>query len=103
MYEYKNHLLPRSFVNLWNIRGSMNGNHLLRNNNEFTVPRFRLSLVERLPLCSFPNHWNKFIDTFGVKNSLTRKQFCAKLKKNMLESIPTVCVRLLCPSCHLRL
>ena len=53
MYEYKNNLLPRSFDNLWNIRGVMNGDHLLRNNYEFTVPRFRLSLVERLPL-----HWS---------------------------------------------
>ena len=43
-------LLPRSFNNLWNIKGAMNGDNLLRNNNEFTVPRFRLNLVERLPL-----------------------------------------------------
>ena len=103
MYEYKNNLLPRSFNNLWNIRGVMNGDHLLRNNNEFTVPRFRLSLVERLPLCSIPDHWNKFNDINGVKNALTKKQFCKKLKEGMLDQISTVCVRLLCPSCHLRL
>ena len=41
--------------------GVMNEDHLWRNinNNEFTVPCFRLSLVERLPLCSIPDHWNK--------------------------------------------
>ena len=103
MYEYKNKLLPRSFDNLWNIRGVMNGDHLLRNNYEFTVPRFRLSLVERLPLCSIPDHWNKFNDNNGIKNALTRKQFCTKLKKSMLDQISTDCVRLLCPSCHLRI
>ena len=103
MYEYKNNLLPRSFDNLWNIRGVMNRDHLLRNNNEFTVPRFLLSLVERLPLCSIPDHWNKFNDINGIKNALTKKQFCKKLKESMLDQISTVCVRLLCPSCHLRL
>ena len=81
----------------------MNGDHLLRNNNEFTVPRFRLNLVERLPLCSIPDHWHKFNDINGIKNALTKKQFCQKLKECMLDQISTVCVRLLCPSSHLGL
>ena len=56
MYEYKNNLLPRSFGNLWQYRGELNGNYILRNSNEFNVQRFRISLVERLPLCSFLKH-----------------------------------------------
>jgi exonuclease III len=103
MYEYKNNLLPRSFGNLWQYRGELNGNYMLRNSNEFNVPRFRISLVERLPLCSFPKTWNEFRNADAVKNAINKNLFKSKLKKCLLDRIEINCNRLLCPFCHLQL
>ena len=86
MFEYKNNLMPRSFENVWQYRGNLNGNHLLRNNSEFNIPRFRITLVEKLPLCSFPATWNNYIDIDNVKNASNKNQFVSKLKKKSFKS-----------------
>jgi hypothetical protein len=85
------------FGNLWQYRGELNGNYMLRNSNEFNVPRFRISLVERLPLCSFPKKWNEFRNADAVKNAINKNLFKSKLKKCLLERIEITCNRLLCP------
>ena len=103
MYEYKNNLLPRSFNNMWPRRGELNGNFVLRNNNNLTVPFSRINLVERLPICSFPKIWNSFDDRDNIKNALNLNQFKSKLKKCLLAKIDITCYRLLCRSCHLRM
>lgn len=99
MFEYKNNLMPRSFANVWQYRGNLNGNHLLRNNSEFNIPRFRITLVEKLPLCSFPATWNNYIDIDNVKNASNKNQFVSKLKKSLLNQIPLACNRIGCPVC----
>ena len=99
MFEYKNNLLPRSFENVWQYRGELNGNRILRNNDEYNIPRFRITLVEKLPLCSFPTTWNNFLDINNVKNASNKKQFAIKLKKILISQIPLVCNRIACPSC----
>ena len=102
MYEYKNDLLPRSFINMWPRRGDLNGNYNLRNNENLTVPAFRTSLVERLTYCSLPTLWNVFNDTDNIRNALTKKQFISKLKKCLLNRIDIICNRILCHACILR-
>ena len=99
MFEYKNNLMPRSFENVWQFRGNLNGNHLLRNNSEYNIPRFRITLVEKLPLCSFPATWNNYIDIDNVKNASNKNQFVSKLKKSLLNQIPLACNRIGCPVC----
>jgi len=99
MFEFKNNLLPRSFTNVWQYRGDLNGNHLLRNNQEFNIPRFRLTLVEKLPLCSFPATWNNYLDIDNVKTASNKKQFANKLKKSLLNQIPEFCNRIGCLIC----
>ena len=56
MFEFKNNLLPRSFTNVWQYRGDLNGNHLLRNNQEFNIPRFRLTIVKNFLIAHFQQH-----------------------------------------------
>ena len=99
MFEYINNLMPRSFANIWQYRGELNGNHMLRNNSEFNIPRFRITLVEKLPLCSIPATWNNYLDIDNVKNATSKKQFVVKLKKSLLNQIPLDCNRIGCPSC----
>ena len=94
MFEYKNNLMPRSFENVWQFRGNLNGNHLLPNNSKFNIPRFCITLVEKLPAT-----WNNYIDIDNVKNASNKNQFVSKLKKSLLNQIPLACNRIGCPVC----
>ena len=72
IFKYKNDLMPRSFENVWQYKGNLNLNHLLRNNSEFNIPRFHITLVKKTSLCSFPATWNNYIDIDNVKMPLIR-------------------------------
>ena len=66
-------------------------------NNEFTVLRFRLSFVERIPLCSIPDHWNKFIDIKGITNALTKMFFVKKSIESNLNKETNIFLQLSSP------
>ena len=52
--DFKHNHLPKSFCNVWQINEDRQLHHVLRNANEFYIPRARTSLVGRLPLCTLP-------------------------------------------------
>ena len=64
--------------------------HILRNANEFDIPRARTSLVGRLPLCTLPAIWNDFEDPELIKNIDLRLDFKFMLKNHINENILTI-------------
>ena len=58
MHQIRNNLAPRSFQNTWTF--NLNKDILLRNENDFQVPPFRINIVKRFPRCNFPIVWNEF-------------------------------------------
>ena len=104
MYMYKANLVPRSFRNMWLSRGELNNRNLtLRNRAEFDIPRARLNLVKRLPLCNLPDIWNKFNEQVHerLKQSRSLIIFSSKLKKYLVSKLEINCNRLNCPACIL--
>ena len=77
--------------------------HVLSNANEFDIPRAQTSLAGRLPLCTLPSTWNYFEDPELIKNIDLRLDFKSMLKNHIIEKVLTICTRLLCPMCHLKL
>ena len=67
MYDYKNDLLLRSFFNMFETNEERDLYMILRNQNDYFVPRYRINLVSRLPLCSLPRAWNEFEDPNQIK------------------------------------
>jgi exonuclease III len=105
MYLYVNGGLPKSFrnENYWILNQDRNMPYALRIQEDFYVPRFRLSLVSRLPLISLPKSWNNSNMTDNIKNKPTYALFKKHIKKHLIENINVNCNRLLCPSCHINL
>ena len=105
MYLYVNGGLPKSFrnENYWILNQDRNMPYALRIQEDFYVPRFRLSIVSRLPLISLPKSWNNSNMTDNIKNKPTYALFKKHIKKHLIENINVNCNRLLCPSCHINL
>ena len=100
MHQIRNNLAPRSFQNTWTL--NRNRDILLRNENDFQVPPFRINIVKRFPLCNFPIVWNELENPL-IKEILNPMAFSRELKQFLLEDLPDSvrCERLFCPVCSL--
>ena len=103
MYLYKKNSLPKSFriSNYWILNQDRNVPYVLRIQEDYQIPYYRLAIVSRLPLISLPKAWNASSLPDDIKSKPTYQLFKKHLKKYLLESISIVCDRLLCPSCHI--
>ena len=105
MHNFKHHLLPTSFTNMWTPRqASRNEAHHqeLRQSEEYSIATAKTQLVARLPLINFPTVWNNFKHE-EIKLLSKKSSFNIVLKKyllSQLSSIP-VCNRDNCPNCKL--
>ena len=81
MHQIRNNLAPRSFHNTWTL--NLNRDILLRNENDFQVPPFRINIVKRFPLCNFPIVWNEFENPL-IKEVLNPMAFSRDLKQFLL-------------------
>jgi hypothetical protein len=94
--------LPASFERTWltvaEHRG--NGDHQLRNDDDYYIPLSKNNTTSRLPLINFPLTWNEFPDT-SIKLERKKNTFTKKLKSYFLDLIPAIptCSRANCPSC----
>ena len=82
MHQIRNKLAPRSFQNTWTL--NLNRDILLRNENDFQVPPFRINIVKRFPLCNFPIVWNEFENPL-IKEVLNPMAFSRELKQFLLK------------------
>ena len=103
MYLYKSNNLPKSFrnSNYWILNQNRNVPYALRFQEDFHIPYYRLAIVSRLPLISFPKAWNESSLPENIKSKPNYQLFKKHLKNYLLENISVVCDRLLCPSCHI--
>lgn len=103
MHYYSQNKTPKSFDNKW-IRNfdRQDNNVQLRNFNDFHIPMFRINLVSKLPLCSFPRIYNDL--PLDLKSIESKNIFNSSLKEYLLDKLPenVTCNRLLCPSCDLQ-
>ena len=102
MSDFKNGRLPRSFIASWRTILERQNVYNLRNNANFDIPAARTEMIKRLPMCRIPSTWNNFSNE-NLKSLNSRSSFRYKAKKDLLNSLPTICNRLLCPSCHLNI
>jgi hypothetical protein len=74
----------------------------LRNKDDLYEPFSRIEHTARLPYFSYPKLWNSL--TLDCKSSSSLNILCNKLKLKFLNnySNATVCNRLFCPVCRLR-
>ena len=74
----------------------------LRNDDLFYVPLARTSTLSRFPLVTMPKLWNEFEDE-NIKIIANKLEFNKKLKIHLISLLNSepLCLRLLCPSCHL--
>lgn len=103
MHAHKYNILPRSFTQVWRMNGTLNPRYRLRNDQDYHIPRFRTTLISRLPLISLPQTWNSYTQINLIKSEPMPHIFSKKMKKYLLDSIDESCNRLLCPICHLNL
>ena len=98
MLYYRNNDLPRSFRNVWQWNYER-GFHELRNNTNLYVPYFRLNVINRHPICSFPRIWNE-LDDWSIKHLKNKNEFKVKYKELLLNNLPEFsCNRVGCTSC----
>ena len=64
MYEYKLNRLPSSFSNSWSLNRDTDPQYMLRNGEDFAIPRFKYQYLKSHPLFYFPNLWNRFKTVF---------------------------------------
>lgn len=101
MFEFKHNLLPRSFAGVWSSNNEFERNADLRNSLDFRIPLGRTNLLQRLPLYSLPNEWNK-LNSAEIKEISSLVSFKSKLKQYLMNNLQILpCNRLLCPACHL--
>jgi hypothetical protein len=105
MHDFKYEELPAIFINTWKKKDEIREfnpiNRELRNSETLVIPRFRTSLAETLPLCSFPAAWNNF-DQEDLKFTRNKISFNQKIKKYFIESLSDDpnCSRANCPNCN---
>jgi hypothetical protein len=103
MQQFQQKFLPEIFSEAWiynSVREIGENAIVLRNNGQLQVPFARISLVEKLPLVSFPTVWENFPDE-NIKFIRKKTEFNTKLKTYLLKKLTYVvnCTRLYCPSC----
>ena len=105
MYLYQKNSLPKSFINsnYWILNQERNVPYALRIQEDFYIPHYRLAIISRLPLISFPKAWNASSLPENIKRKPSYQLFKKHLKNFLLESVSIVCDRLLCPSCHINI
>ena len=86
MYEYKLNRLPSSFNNSWILNRDTDPHYMLRNGEDFAIPRLNHQYLKSHPLFYFPNLWNTFKPVF--KNSIvSRSTFSSNLKSFFLHKL----------------
>jgi hypothetical protein len=103
MQHLQQKFLPEIFSEAWiynSVREIGENAIVLSNMGQLRVPFARISLVEKLPLVSFPKLWEDFPDE-NIKFIRYKIEFNAKLKTYQLKQLSYVlaCTRLYCPSC----
>jgi DNA primase large subunit len=103
MQHFQQRFLPVIFSDAWiynSVREIGENSIVLRNMDQLRVPFARISLVEKLPLVSFPTIWENFPDE-NIKFLRNKDEFNKKLKTYLLKKLSYVinCTRLYCPSC----
>ena len=103
MQHLQQKFLPDIFSEAWiynSVREIGENSIVLRNMGQLRVPFARISMVEKLPLVSFPTIWEKFPDE-NIKFIRNKIEFNEKLKTYLLKQLSYVitCTRLYCPSC----
>jgi hypothetical protein len=103
MQHLQQKFLPDIFSEAWiynSVREIGENSIVLRNMGQLRVPFARISLVEKLPLVSFPTIWENFPDE-NIKFIRNKIEFNEKLKTYLLKQLSYVitCTRLYCPSC----
>jgi len=77
MDSYINRKLRISFAETWKTVRERNPN---RNANDLYVPPYRIELVKRPPLCSFPQAWNALLE---FKNNVQIGKFMKDLRYHL--------------------
>jgi len=86
MYEYRLNRLPSSFNNSWSLNRDTDPQYMLRNGEDFAIPRLKYQYLKSHPLFYFPNLWNKFKPVF--KNSIVKSStFSSNLKSYFLHKL----------------
>ena len=86
MYEYTLNRLPSSFNNSWSLIRDTDPQYMLRNGEDFAIPRLKYQYLKSHPLFYFPNVWNKFKPVF--KNSIVNSStFSSNLKSYFLHKL----------------
>jgi hypothetical protein len=84
MFDYVNGNLPAAFHHSWNENWRVNENrYVLRNANDFNIPRVRYKYLDNHPLYNFSRLWNDLHD--DLKSIRVRSKFESALKKSLLE------------------
>jgi hypothetical protein len=84
MHQCLNNKLPTSFINAWILpaeRSILHGCPILRNDDDFYVPKSCLILTEWHPLIYFPKAWND-LSAVGIRQIVDKLTFNRALKKN---------------------
>ncbi len=82
MQQFQQKFLPEIFSEAWiynSVREIGENAIVLRNNGQLQVPFARISLVEKLPLVSFPTVWENFPDE-NIKFIRKKTEFNTKLR-----------------------
>jgi hypothetical protein len=79
-YEY----CPISFQNIWQKNSDRQISQNLRNENEFTLPNFRIEQFKKFPLYSLPQEWNAAEELVYYQNKVTFKH---ALREKLLSEI----------------
>ena len=79
-YEYS----PISFQNVWQKNSDRQISQNLRNENEFTLPIFRIEQFKKFPLYSLPQEWNAAEELVYYQNRVTFKH---ALREKLLSEI----------------
>jgi hypothetical protein len=100
MFYYSKNKTPAAFEHTWTNR--IRDVRLRWNEHEEAnlIPFYRLSILERLPLISYPTAWlNTNEDT---RNTTSVLLFNEKLKKNLIDALSDTpnCNRVMCPVCR---
>jgi hypothetical protein len=104
MHRYIQGFLPISFKDVWLTnearRNQENINIILRNSENLNIPFARLSSSIRQPFVLLPKLWSGF-ENEEIKIVRNKLEFNFKLKKSMLDALPSIvnCQRLFCPAC----
>ena len=62
MYDYTYGNLPEGFDNTWQMRWTLNPEVVLRNGNDYHIPRLRYAYLKKYSLFLFPKTWNELND-----------------------------------------